>query len=244
MAKLLWEWKPRFAVALVVRDLLIVTSHTNCDVTSGPVVMRRYANADGDEQRYKTSKRKFLLLFVNCDRGRIEIDHLYGLCCRGWYCNPEQHSLCRPARRRPAQLVLFRIAVPTTPAQTVSWSIPITMNDVDKIIHYQNTTVGTLHIIWVHRRKVRAQDPTHASGCSVGVDWRAMCVILRPVYGADSVLFAPTHSRINLGLSIFENEFWYFIQPFCNIWHLKTYKPKIKLSNISFVTEIYKNITS
>ena len=42
MAKLLWEWKPRFAVALVVRDLLIVTSYTNCDVTSGPVIMRRY----------------------------------------------------------------------------------------------------------------------------------------------------------------------------------------------------------
>ena len=130
MAKLLWEWKPRFAVALVVRDLLIVTSHTNCDVTSCPVVMRRYANADGDEQRYKTSKTQ-VSLFVNCDRGRIEIDHLYGLRCRGWYCNPEQHSLCRPARpqaaaRRPAQLVLFRIAVPTTPAQTVSWSIPIT----------------------------------------------------------------------------------------------------------------------
>ena len=133
MAKLLWEWKPRFAVALVVRDLLIVTSHTNCDVTSGPVVMRRYANADGDEQRYKTSIRKFPLLFVNCDRGRIEIDHLYGLRCRGWYCNPKQHSLCRPGRpqaaaRRPAQLVLFQIAVPTTPAQTVSWSIPITMH--------------------------------------------------------------------------------------------------------------------
>ena len=29
------------------------------------------------------------------------------------------------AARRPAQLVLFRIAVPTTPAQTVSWSLPI-----------------------------------------------------------------------------------------------------------------------
>ena len=133
MAKLLWEWKPRFAVALVVRDLLIVTSHTNCDVTSGTVVMRRYANADEDEQRYKTSKTQVSLTFsVNYDRGRIEIDHLYGLCCRGWYCNPEQHSLCRPARpqaaaRRPAQLVLFRIAVPTTPAQTVSWSIPISM---------------------------------------------------------------------------------------------------------------------
>ena len=99
----------------MVRDLLIVTSHTNCDVTSGPVVMRRYANADGDEQRYKTSKTQVSLTFsVNCDRGRIEIDHLYGLRC-----------LVVPAARRPAQLVLFRIAVPTTPAQTVSWSIPI-----------------------------------------------------------------------------------------------------------------------
>ena len=91
----LWEWKPRFAIALVVRDLLIVTSHTNCDVTSCPVVMRRYANADGDEQRYKTSKTQVSLTFCNCDRGRIEIDHLYGLRCRGWYCNPEQHSLCQ-----------------------------------------------------------------------------------------------------------------------------------------------------
>ena len=63
MAKLLWEWKPTFAIALVVRDLLIVTSHTNCDVTSGPVVMRRYANADGGEQRYKKSKTQVSLTF-------------------------------------------------------------------------------------------------------------------------------------------------------------------------------------
>ena len=135
MAKQLWEWKPRFAVALVVCGLLIVTSQTNCDVISCPVVMRRYANADGDDSGTRRRKRKFPLLFVNCDRGRIEIDHLYGLCCRGWYCNPEQHSLCRPAlpqaaARRPAQLVLFRIAVSTTPAQTVSWSIPIFYHDM------------------------------------------------------------------------------------------------------------------
>ena len=129
MAKLLWEWKLRFADALVVRGLLIVTSQTNCDVTSCPVVMRRYANADGDDSGTRRRKRKFPLLFVNCDRGRIEIDHLYGLRCRGWYCNPEQHSLCRPARRL-AQLVLFRIAVPTTPAQIVSWSIPIFYHDM------------------------------------------------------------------------------------------------------------------
>ena len=95
----------------------------SCVVTQTPM---------GTTSSTRRRKRKFPLLFVNCDRGRIEIDHLYGLRWNGWYCNPEQHSLCRPARpqaaaRRPAQLVLFRIAVPTTPAQTVSWSIPITM---------------------------------------------------------------------------------------------------------------------
>ena len=34
----------------------VVTSRNNCDVTSSPVVMRRYINDDGDKQRYKTSK--------------------------------------------------------------------------------------------------------------------------------------------------------------------------------------------
>ena len=63
MAELFWEWKPRFAIMLVFRDLLIVTSHANCDVTSCPVVMRRYANAYGDEQRYKTSKMQVSLAF-------------------------------------------------------------------------------------------------------------------------------------------------------------------------------------
>ena len=90
MAKLLWEWKPRFAVALVVRGLLIVTSHNNCDVTSCPVVMRRHANADGDEQRYKTLKTQVSIAFCKI-----------------------------VAARRPAQFVLCRIAVPTTTAQTV-----------------------------------------------------------------------------------------------------------------------------
>ena len=40
MADLLWGWKSNFAVALVVRGLLILTSHNNCDVTS----CRRYAS--------------------------------------------------------------------------------------------------------------------------------------------------------------------------------------------------------
>ena len=115
-----------FVTCWLWRHIPIVTSlavPSSCVVTQTPM---------GTNSGTRRRKRKFLLLFVNCDRGRIEIDHLYGLCCRGWYCNPEQHSLCRPARpqaaaRRPAQLVLFRIAVPTTPAQTLSWSIPITI---------------------------------------------------------------------------------------------------------------------
>ena len=114
-----------FVTCWLWRHLPIVTSlavPSSCITTQTPM---------GTNSGTRRRKRKFPLLFVNCDRGRIEIDHLYGLRCRGWYCNPEQHSLCRPARpqaaaRRPAQLVLFRIAVPTTPAQTVSWSIPIT----------------------------------------------------------------------------------------------------------------------
>ena len=113
-----------FVTCWLWRHIPIVTSlavPSSCVATQTPM---------GTNSGTRRRKRKFPLLFVNCDRGRIEIDHLYGLCCRGWHCNPEQHSLCRPARpqaaaRRPAQLVLFRIAVPTTPAQTVSWSIPI-----------------------------------------------------------------------------------------------------------------------
>ena len=64
MAKKLWERNPTFAVALVVRGLLIVTSHTNCDVINCPVVMRRCANAVGDEQQYKTSKMQISLAFL------------------------------------------------------------------------------------------------------------------------------------------------------------------------------------
>ena len=135
-----------FVACWLWRHIPIVTSPavpSPCVVTQTPM---------GTNSGTRRRKRKFPLLFVNCDRGRIEIDHLYGLRWSGWYCNPEQHELCRPSRgrlpaarrpasgrqalcrparpqaaaRRPAQLVLFRIAVPTTPAQTVSWSIPIT----------------------------------------------------------------------------------------------------------------------
>ena len=78
-----------FAVTLVVRDLLIVTSHTNCDVTGGPVVMRRYANADGDEQRYKKSKTQSLTF---CKRPR---DGRHNSCCSGLQYQPLQR---RPYR--------------------------------------------------------------------------------------------------------------------------------------------------
>ena len=108
------------SAALVVRDLLIVTSHANCDVTvpSSCVVTQTPMGTNSGTRR---RKRKFPLLFVNCDRGRIEI--------RCWPARPQA------AARRPAQLVLFRIAVPTTPAQTVSWSIPIILLNLFVFAH-------------------------------------------------------------------------------------------------------------
>ena len=102
--------KLRFTIALVVCGLLIVKSHTNCDVshvTRCPV-MRHYENADRDKQWHKTSKTQvFLPFFKHGDHGTIEIAHLYDLCCRGWYCYPAQHSLNRPqaVTRQLAHLV-------------------------------------------------------------------------------------------------------------------------------------------
>ena len=55
MVKALKEWKPTFTLALRIRDLLIVTSHTNRHVTTCPIVLRRHENADGDALRQKTS---------------------------------------------------------------------------------------------------------------------------------------------------------------------------------------------
>ena len=85
-----------FMTCWLWRHMPIVTSlavPSSCVVTQTPM---------GTNSGTKHRKRKFPLLFVNCDRGRIEIDHLYGLRCRGWYYNPEQHSLCRPARPQAA----------------------------------------------------------------------------------------------------------------------------------------------
>ena len=81
-----------FVTCWLWRHIPIATSlavPSSCVVTQTPM---------GTNSGTRRRKRKFPSLFVNCDRGRIEIDHLYGLRCPGWYCNPEQHSLCRPAR--------------------------------------------------------------------------------------------------------------------------------------------------
>ena len=65
MAKQVCEWIPRFTVAIVVRVLMLVTSLINCDVDSCPIFMRRYENADGDEQQARRRKSKFSLIFLN-----------------------------------------------------------------------------------------------------------------------------------------------------------------------------------
>ena len=148
-----------FVTRWLWRHIPIVTSlavPSSCVVTQTPI---------GTNSGTRRRKRKFPLFFINCDRGRIEIDHLYGLRCRGWYCNPEQHSLCRPARpqaaaRRPAQLVLFRIAVPTTPAQTVSWSIPIAIHT--SAVKCYTRLHGNIHF---HPHKLSGADMWNVSFC-------------------------------------------------------------------------------
>ena len=63
-----------FVTCWLWRHIPIVTSlavPSSCVVTQTPM---------GTNSGTRRRKRKFLLLFVNCDRGRIEIDHLYGLC--------------------------------------------------------------------------------------------------------------------------------------------------------------------
>ena len=77
-----WLWRHIPTVTLLAVPSSCVVTQTSMGTNSGT----------------RSRKRKFPLLFVNCDRGRIEIDHLYGLRWSGWCCNPEQHSLCRPAR--------------------------------------------------------------------------------------------------------------------------------------------------
>ena len=78
-------------------------------------------------------------------RGRIEIDHSYGLHCRGLCCH-SRHSTRGPAGRRgrkwprdgrPTRAVPG-VAAQTTPAQTVSWSIPIT-NKTQTYLQISNT---------------------------------------------------------------------------------------------------------
>ena len=126
MAKLIWEWKSRFVVVLVVRGLLIVTSHTSYEVTSCPVVMRRYANVNGDEQRYKMSKTQVFLAFYKMVI-MVEWKLTNYRVCAVVVGTAIQHSSrwCSHATADTTRAV-YQIAVPTTPSQTISWSIPIT----------------------------------------------------------------------------------------------------------------------
>ena len=107
--------------------------------------MRRpYENTDGD--KYIVAEQDVKNASFPCskhgDRGRLEIDHLYGLCCRGWYCYSAQHSLCR-------------IAVPTTPAQTVLWSIPIIFHIIPlsyNILPMMNTQHIWMNILFLSKK--------------------------------------------------------------------------------------------
>ena len=128
-----------FVTCWLWRHIPIVTSlavPSSCVVTQTPM---------GTNSGTRRRKRKFPLLFsVNCDRGRIEIDHLYGLHCRGWYCNSEQHS-CRPARPRDGRHNSCCSGLQYQPRQCrpYKWSIPISIS-VD-VITYPCPKLNTLN---------------------------------------------------------------------------------------------------
>ena len=109
-----------FVTCWLWRHIPIVPSlavPSSCVVTQTPI---------GTNSGTRRRKRKFPLLFVNCDCGRIEIYHLYGLRCRGWYYNPEQHSLCRPSRGR----------LRPRDGRHISWSIHITTHSSQLNLFY------------------------------------------------------------------------------------------------------------
>ena len=141
-----------FVTCWLWRHIPIVTSlavPSSCVVTQTPM---------GTNSGTRRRKRKFPLLFVNCDRGRIGIDHdtvcagVVGTAIRNSTSCAGRRAAARPqaAARRPAQLVLFRIAVPTTPAQTVSWSIPITM--------YGQRLSSSINEMGVHEKQSQFSD--------------------------------------------------------------------------------------
>ena len=115
VAKLLWEWKPRFTVALVVRGLFIVTSHTNCDITSYPVVMRLLRKHRwGQKAEQYVENASLPCFFKYGDRDRIAIDHLYPLGWSGWYCYLAQHELFRPSHNESSPIVRNCVITPLT----------------------------------------------------------------------------------------------------------------------------------
>ena len=77
------------------RHIPIVTA---LDVPSSCVVRKMPTGTNSGTRR---RKRKFSLLFKHDDRGRIEIDHLYCMCCRGWYCYRAQHDAGKRDRKWP-----------------------------------------------------------------------------------------------------------------------------------------------
>ena len=63
-------------------------------VTSSCVVTKMPSGTNSDTN---IKNESFSGFFTCGDHGRIEIDHLYSLCCSGWYCYLAQHS-CQLAR--------------------------------------------------------------------------------------------------------------------------------------------------
>ena len=75
-------------------------------------------------------------------RGRIEIDHSYGLRCRGLCCH-SRHSTRGAGATAGSTRAVPGVSAQTTPAQTVSWSIPI--SEIIKVSNPASWTQATVY---------------------------------------------------------------------------------------------------
>ena len=128
-------WVDEIVTSSICEPLAIVTSHWSIILTlylwSLSSSQWRCQPGRFSMAAHRHDRRGIYRCVLLRFRGRIEIDHSYGLRCRGLCCH-SRHST-RGAGRRDRTTAGSTRAVPgvsaqTIPAQTVPWSIPISYN--------------------------------------------------------------------------------------------------------------------
>ena len=130
--------------------------------------------------------------------GRIEIDHSYGLRCHG-LCSHSQHSTrgagrsgrttAGPTRAVPG------VAAQTTPAPTVSWSIPILYAQVFLKRLIKNTyffLIRLMEILWYNSAKSRFGSTSGSCSSMYSIHWSSRLCALFLIAGVSAFMLLMT----------------------------------------------------